>query len=163
MKYERNVTVLNMKVRRLFESSEVVKSKEKMEIHVGFRIMNSQPIFSKIFSGCNKTKFEKRTFRDNVYLASIYGEVTFPPANALIFRTLETGDRELVAAGELLKPDPMRIILKRIILCGYPLKINKKKAVVRMMFFNSNDVKYFSPIELITKNGLRVHYNSPSY
>lgn len=157
LKYERNVSVLNMKVRRLFESSEIVKSKEKMEIHLGFRIMNTEPIFSKIFAGCNKTKYDKRTFRDQVYLASIYGEVTFPPANALFFRTLESGERELCASGELLKPDPMRIILKRIILCGYPLKINKKKAVVRMMFFNSIDVKYFSPIELYTKNGLRGH------
>lgn len=41
-------------------------------------------------------------------------------------------------------------------LTGYPLKINKRKAVVRMMFFNPEDVRYFRPVELSTKNGLRV-------
>jgi pre-rRNA-processing protein TSR1 len=50
----------------------------------------------------------------------------------------------------------MQIILKRIILTGYPLKINKRRATVRYMFFNPKDVKYFKPVELITKLGLRV-------
>ena len=51
----------------------------------------------------------------------------------------------------------MRIILKRIILTGYPLKTHKKRSVVRFMFFNPNDVKYFRPVELYTKFGLRGH------
>jgi hypothetical protein len=57
-------------------------------------------------------------------LASIYGEVTFPPANALFFKTHENGAKELVASGELMRPDPLRVILKRIILCGYPFKVD---------------------------------------
>jgi len=151
------VTILNMTIRRHFDSSEVVHSKEKMEVHCGFRVFNSQPLFSKIIPGCNKTKYQKRTYRDQIYFASMYGEVTFPPANALFLRTLDNGNKELVATGELMKPDPLRLILKRIILCGYPLKINKRRCVARMMFFNPTDIKYFSPIELLTKNGLRGH------
>jgi len=157
LKYERKLSVLNMKVKRHFESSEIVNSKENLELHLGFRIFPCRPIFSKIFAGISKSKFEKKTYRDQVYMASIYGEVTFPPANALFFKTLENGTKELVASGELMRPDPLRVILKRIILCGYPFKINKRKSVVRMMFFNPQDVNYFSPIELITKNGLRGH------
>lgn len=49
------------------------------------------------------------------------------------------------------------MILKRIILTGYPFKVHKKKAVVRYMFFNPKDVKYFKPVELQTKFGLRGH------
>lgn len=54
-------------------------------------------------------------------------------------------------------PNPMRIILKRNLLTGYPLKCHKKKAVVRYMFFDPKDIKYFKPVELWTKNGLRGH------
>lgn len=62
----------------------------------------------------------------------------------------------LVGSGELFKVDPFHVILKRIVLTGYPAKINRRKAIVQMMFFNPNDIKYFKPIELATKLGLRV-------
>ena len=48
-----------------------------------------------------------------------------------------------MASGDLYKCDAFQIILKRIILTGYPYKINKRKAVVRLMFFNPLDVRYF--------------------
>ena len=49
----------------------------------------------------------------------------------------------------------MHVILERIILTGYPYKINRRRATVRYMFFNPGDVKYFKPIEIKTKMGLR--------
>jgi len=49
------------------------------------------------------------------------------------------------------------VILKKIMLTGYPLKVHKKKAVVRYMFFDPKDVKYFKPVELSTKFGLKGH------
>jgi pre-rRNA-processing protein TSR1 len=64
--------------------------------------------------------------------------------------------QELVAKGDLLRPDPMRVILKRKILTGYPFKIHKRKCVARFMFFNNADIHYFAPIELWTRNKLRV-------
>ena len=63
----------------------------------------------------------------------------------------------LVASGNVVQPSPTRLILKRIVLTGYPLKIHKKRSVVRYMFFNSKDVKYFKPVEVYTKFGLRGH------
>ena len=56
-------------------------------------------------------------------MASFYGEVTFPPANTLMFRKLENGNKELVAYGDLMQPDPLKVNLKRIILTGYPAKV----------------------------------------
>ena len=63
----------------------------------------------------------------------------------------------MVASGIVLPPDPLKIILKRIILTGYPLRCHKKKATIRFMFFDPKDIKYFRPVELYTQNGLRGH------
>ena len=46
----------------------------------------------------------------------------------------------LVANGSLMGADPNRIILKRIILTGYPIKVHKRKATIRWLFFNPEDV-----------------------
>lgn len=51
-----------------------------------------------------------------------------------------SGGIELVAKGSLLSVDPDRIITKRAVISGYPLKINKKSCVVRYMFFNRGKV-----------------------
>ena len=40
---------------------------------------------------------------------------------------------------------------------GYPLKISKRSAVVRYMFFNPEDILWFKPVELVTKHGARGH------
>ena len=45
--------------------------------------------------------------------------------------------------GDLLKVDNFQVILKRIVLTGYPYKIHKRKSVIRFMFFNPKDIKYF--------------------
>ena len=63
---------------------------------------------------------------------------------------------DVVASGISLPPDPLRIILKRIILTGYPLRCHKKKATIRFMFFDPKDIKYFRPVELYSQDGLRV-------
>lgn len=85
----------------------------------------------------------------------------YTPAPASIYRINDfTNIREPISIleGTLVKCDPMHIIMKRVILTGYPYKTNRRRAVVRYMFFNPKDVKYFKPVELKTKLGLRVTY-----
>lgn len=55
--------------------------------------------------------------------------------------------------GSSIAPDPTRIISKRIVLTGHPLKIHKKTATIRYMFFDRDDVEYFKTVELHTKYG----------
>ena len=61
----------------------------------------------------------------------------------------------LGCAGTLRSCDPDRVVLKKVVLAGYPVKVHKKKAVVRWMFHNPDDVRWFKPLELWTKYGRR--------
>ena len=91
-------------------------------------------------------------------IASVYLPIVFSPCKILLFTpSQEAGNLKLLATGHALPANPLTVILKRIILTGYPLKVHKKKAVVRYMFFNPKDVKYFKPVELYTKFGMRGH------
>ncbi len=67
----------------------------------------------------------------------------------------------MVATGSLLGPDPDRIILKRIVLTGQPFKCNKRKATIRDMFYDPEDIRWFKPVELSTKYGLTGHIKEP--
>lgn len=50
--------------------------------------------------------------------------------------------------------NPDRIVLKKIVLTGYPQKCKKRGAIVKYMFFNPEDILWFKPVELRTKHGL---------
>lgn len=65
------------------------------------------------------------------------------------------GTLTLVASGAVRAVDTERVVLKRVILSGYPLRVNKCKATVRFMFFNPDDVRWFKPLELWTRHGRR--------
>ncbi len=106
-------------------------------------------------------------------VASVFGPVSMPPCPVLIFKetpatgTGPTGNptgppkRELVASGTLHAVDPDRIILKRIVLTGHPIRVKRSTAVVKHMFYNPEDVKWFKPAELGTKQGAAGHIRMP--
>lgn len=157
---EQKVSVLQGTVTRLRDYTEVIKSKAEMWLHCGFRRFMARPIYSEIpkrASTCKKYKFMRFFQNDDTPVAiSMYAPVMFPPCRVLMFANTDSGP-ELAASGAITGADPKQLVIKRSVLTGYPFKVHKSKSVTRFMFFNASDIKWFKPIELCTKRGLRGH------
>jgi len=153
---------MHFKIKRTLESKEVVPAKTLMEFHCGFRRIKLQPLFSAETnpgSTTEKLKFTRFLRNDMQTVATAICPIIFTPSKVLCFteQSLKSESVDIiVATGVVMPPNPLKVILKRIILTGYPLKCHKKRAVIRYMFFEPKDIKYFKPVELYTKNGLKV-------
>ena len=158
LEHEKKVCVMHFKISPTFEYNQTIASKNLFEIHSGFKRFLSKPVFS-FDQHSDKLKYERKLIKDKFYTASIYGQLIYPNTSVLLFKPNvdKNNTLELVAKGSVIEENSNKIILKKIVLTGYPVKIQKKKAVVRYMFFSPEDVNYFKPIELTTKNGLRGH------
>lgn len=154
--HEQKMSVMHMLVRRHPSNTEPIKSKEELVFQCGFRRFKACPIFSQ-HTSADKHKLERFLQSDSPTVVSVYAPITFPTAGALLFKQRTDGIQDLVATGSLLSCDPQRVVLKRIVLSGHPLKINRRSAVVRYMFFNRDDILWFKPVELRTKWGRRGH------
>lgn len=112
----------------------------------------SWPTISEEIQHCEKTRFHWFIPHDINLLASTIMPISFSLNKILVFK-IRGEAWSLLATGTQLDPNPMKIILKWILLTGYPMWVHKKNAVVRYMFFNPQDVAYFRPVELFTKTG----------
>ncbi|CAF3025933.1 unnamed protein product [Rotaria socialis] len=154
--YEQCLSVLNIVLNRTNDSEIILKSKERLIFHVGFRRFASSPIYSQHTNG-DKHKFERYFRAHQTLVATCFGPITYPPASVLAFKEYPDGRQELVATGSVLSVNPDRVTLKRIVISGHPFKIHKRSAVIRYMFFNPDDINWFKPIELRTRWGRRGH------
>ena len=166
MPHERKIIISHFKIKRTEEDRNVIPSKAVLEFHVGFRRFITKPIFSDDYLHTNKSKFYRYLPHDNKVMASAFMPVCFPNSQVIVFRKGEGKSEEiemdydtqepvLIAHGTVVDPDPLKIILKRIVITGYPIKCKRKRAIIRYMFFNKHDIRYFRPVELYTKHGLR--------
>lgn len=156
---ERKVTVMHSTLSRLPEYSEVIKSKQDVTLHCGFRRLPARPIFSEIpkrQSACKKFRFQRFFQPGSTACVSLFAPAMFTPCPVLMF-VGDGSSQQLAAWGSVTGADPKRLVIKRAILTGYPVKTHKSKAVVRFMFFSPEDIAWFKPVELHTKKGLRGH------
>jgi len=123
----------------------------------------------------------------NFVVASVYGPATFTPAPVLLLREPPSSGSglsassgfpgaaaaaasatssalsspspalELVASGTLGSADVDRVVLKRVVCTGYPVRVHKRTAIVKHMFYQPADVAWFKPCGLYTKHGLSGH------
>lgn len=154
LRHEQKSSVLHFMVKKNPEYQDPIKSKDELIAQIGFRTFKCNPIFSEHNPRNDKHRFERFLQPHRFLAATIFGPITYRPAPVLLFkRNAETGKLDLVAQGSVLSINPDRLIVKKIILTGYPFKVHKKQAVVRFMFHNADDVKWFQKVELHTKHG----------
>ena len=161
LQHESKLTVMHYGVTKDTGYTTPLKSKTPLWFHVGFRRERGAPIFSADSLG-DKHKFERFLHARRPSVASVYGPVTYGPAPVLGFKeevvTVDGVARmsvSLALVGTVRKADPDRVALKRVILTGVPFKTHKSKAVVRFMFHTPDDIRWFKPLELWTKYGMR--------
>jgi len=159
--HEQKMCVLNFAIKRHPDAmDDVIKSKERLIFHVGYRRFAAQPVFSQHTNG-EKHKYLRYWQPEEVIVMTTFAPIMFPPANVLVYREMSSGRHQLVGTGSLLSADPDRLIVKRTVLSGHPFKVHTKMATVRFMFFNRADIDWFKPVELRTKRGRRGHIKEP--
>ncbi|CAI5963893.1 unnamed protein product [Closterium sp. NIES-65] len=188
LQHETRMTVLHFSVKKSDSFAPPIKSKQRLLFHCGFRRFYSRPTFSTDDINLDKHKFERFLHPGRFAVASIFAPTLFPPLPLLVFAdpsaaNQHTGEGvgggsvggsvvggsvvgegeelQLAATGALRGPDPDRIILKKIVLSGYPVSVMKRKAVVRYMFHQPEDGRWFQPVELFTKYGRRGRIREP--
>lgn len=128
---------------------------------IGYRMLQVTPLFSELSRG-QLHKMYRYLPSDKTSVGTIYGSIQFGQPPTLLFKTEENFPAtlsyaeepvQLCSTGTLMSMDPTRCVIKRITLTGDPFKVHKNSAVIRHMFFNPEDVKYFRPVQLATKSG----------
>ncbi|PHJ20601.1 ribosome biogenesis protein [Cystoisospora suis] len=171
--YESAVSVLHLQLTRGGSYTASLKGKEELIFNCGFRRFVGRPIYSTdrgavMGRGSHTDKVQMLRFfhPGTSCVASLYAPTLFPPASVVVYKRTNTeqevpGNLELCAWGSVVNSNSNRLIIKRIVLTGYPFKVHRRKAVVRFMFFNPKDIRWFSPVELHTKKGLRGNIMQP--
>lgn len=85
LKHERKMTQMHVKLRRAPEFHGHMTSKSPIEVQVGFRRATVEPIYSRMMTNTNKTKYLKTIKDDAYYIASFYFLCTFPPQKVIAF------------------------------------------------------------------------------
>ncbi|XAR61555.1 hypothetical protein NMG60_11016009 [Bertholletia excelsa] len=162
LQHESKISVLHFSVKKHDTYTSPIKAKEELLFHVGFRQFVCRPIFSSDNINSDKHKMERFLHAGRFSIASIYAPISFPPLPLIVLKSAaDSASPSVAAVGSLRSVDPDRIILKKIILTGYPQRVSKLKSTVKYMFHNPEDVRWFKPVEVWTKCGRRGRVKEP--
>ncbi|KAF8089094.1 hypothetical protein N665_0518s0020 [Sinapis alba] len=162
LQHESKMSVLHFSVKKYDGYEDPIKTKDELMFHVGFRQFVARPVFSTDNFSSEKHKMERFLHPGRFSLASVYGPISFPSLPLVVLKISEgSGAPAVTALGSLKSIEPNKIILKKIILTGYPQRVSKMKASVRYMFHNPEDVRWFKPVEVWSKRGRRGRVKEP--
>ncbi|KAK9881798.1 hypothetical protein WA026_017313 [Henosepilachna vigintioctopunctata] len=157
--HEHKMSLANVVLQRTKNYSLPIKAKSRLIFQCGYRRFIVCPIFSDHTYG-DKHKAQRFFQPDSNTVATFYAPIQFPPSPVLCYKEVNN-NLILIAKGNLMSCNPDRIILKRIVLSGFPFKIHKRSAVIRFMFFNREDILYYKACKLRTKMGRVGHIKEP--
>ncbi|CDJ67748.1 DUF663 domain-containing protein, related [Eimeria necatrix] len=167
LQHETQVAVVHSQL--TFCDDQPIKSKDPMLMACGFRRFPASPIYSEEprqgVRSAAKWKFKRWAEPGSTLTATVYSPLVLPPSPCIMLRSdsSEPDNLRITAWGSVLPVNgaSSRLIIKRVLLSGHPFKVHRRKAIVRFMFFNPDDVRWFTPIELHTKRGLRGNIVEP--
>jgi pre-rRNA-processing protein TSR1 len=159
------VSVVHFNIQRVPGYSGPVRSKEELIFVTGHRTFRASPIFSEANLNSDKHKFERFLQPGRFSVATVLAQVSFLPSPLLVFKELTDGSTILIATGSLASVDPDRIILKKIILTGLPVRVRKRFAVVKHMFYDpqvcKKDVFTFYAYKIVHSIFICLHIGCP--
>ncbi|KAL2203626.1 DUF663-domain-containing protein [Sarocladium strictum] len=164
LRHEQKKTSVNYLFNLSADYTKSIKAKEELIVQCGSRRLVINPVFSQPGNTPNDVhKYCRFVHPGQSAIATFIGPVTWGAVPVLFFkrttseeRQAEDGpklDLQLVGFGTALPPSTSRVIAKRAILTGHPYHINKKIVTIRYMFFNREDVEWFSALPLWTRRG----------
>lgn len=155
VEHEHQLAVTNFSMQHWEDFEEPIPSKETIIVQYGPRRQVIEPLFSNSHNTPNNVhKYDRFFRRGDISIATVIAPVSFPNTPAIYFKqSSETGALQLIGHGTLLNCDHTRILAKKIVLTGYPIKIHKKVVTARYMFFNTEDINAFMTLPLFTKSG----------
>lgn len=182
LRHEHKSVVVNLNMTLSSAFSGPIKSKTELIAQIGPRRLVINPVFSAGGSTPNNVhKFDRYLHPGRTAIATFTGPLTWGAVPVLVFESASahlagseiaatvvadvmntdgdasTGEPSqqlrLIGTATTLPPSSSRVIAKRVILTGHPFKIHKKLVTVRYMFFNKEDVAWFSALPLWTKRG----------
>ena len=157
LKHENKISVLHFDVLKHAEYHDPLPSKEELVVVFGSHRLRVSPLFSQHVGGMNRSKFERFLPSEGATMASFYGPITYSPCSISMFKEVPGYAPVLVASGTLRSANADMLIIKKVVLTAHPAKVHKRSAVCRGMFHFPEDVKWFKPVGLWTKEGRLGH------
>ncbi|KAI1613315.1 pyruvate dehydrogenase E1 component subunit beta [Exophiala viscosa] len=182
LRHEHKHAVINLNMTLSSDLQAPLKSKDEIIVQIGHRRLIVNPIFSASGNTPNDVhKFDRYIHPGRTAIATFTGPMTWGSVPVLVFRRetpsedaapalvdsmqpdvpASQGQLQLIGTATTIAPSSSRIIAKRAILTGHPLKIHKKLVTVRYMFFNREDVLWFAALPLWTKRGRQGFIKEP--
>ena len=180
LRHEHKQTVVNLNMTLDSSVTGPVKSKEELVVQIGSRRLVINPLFSAPGQTPNDVhKYDRFLHPGRTAIATFTGPLTWGAVPVLVFKRQgpqpddspaldenfaagQEGQKQsdgsfanlqLIGTATTIPPSGSRVIAKRVILTGHPYKIHKKLVTIRYMFFNKEDVTWFSALPLWTKRG----------
>lgn len=153
---EHKRAVVNLSI-QLEPDVEPIASKEELVVQVGNRRFLANPIYSQHVASTrnNLVRYERFCQSGRRSMATFAGPCIVDRSGlpVLYFRRTDDGALRLVATGSFVNCNHARLTIKRSLLTGEPFKVHKRVVTVRFMFHSREDVLFFKPLRLRSKDG----------